>query len=104
MDKYINKNEAYKLLKHEEETHDLSFSAEAYKRAARIIDQMPTVDAEPVRHSKWVAVGKPYRVHDVMLQNYKCRDCKESMATRPDNLINYCPNCGAKMDGGTENA
>ena len=39
----IDKHAAYTALKHEEETHGLSFSAEAFGKAARIIDQMPTV-------------------------------------------------------------
>ena len=39
----IDKHAAYTALKHEEETHVLSFSAEAFGKAARIIDQMPTV-------------------------------------------------------------
>lgn len=41
MDKeYIDKNEAYRLIKHEAETHELPASKEAYKRAARIVAQM----------------------------------------------------------------
>ena len=39
----IDKHAAYTALKHEEETHWLSLSAEAFGKAARIIDQMPTV-------------------------------------------------------------
>ena len=39
----IDKHAAYTALKHEEETHGLSFSAEAFGKAARIIDQMPTI-------------------------------------------------------------
>ena len=39
----IDKHAAYTALKHEEETHGLSFSAEAFGKAARIIDKMPTV-------------------------------------------------------------
>lgn len=52
------------------------------------IDAMPTVDAEPVRHGKWI-LGK-------------CNRCGEhapfwSMATTYYES-NYCPNCGARMD------
>lgn len=45
MDKeYIDKNEAYRLIKHEAETHELPASKEAYKRAARIVAQMCPVN------------------------------------------------------------
>lgn len=41
MDKqYIDKHEAYMLIKHEAETHELPASKEAYERAAQIVDQM----------------------------------------------------------------
>ena len=39
----IDKCAAYTALKHEQEMHELSFSREAYGKAARIIDQMPTI-------------------------------------------------------------
>ena len=54
----IDKHAAYTALKHEEETHGLSFSAEAFGKAARIIDQMPTVPdvnrAEILRLCAWI--------------------------------------------------
>lgn len=41
MDKrYIDQHEAYLLIKHEAETHELPESKNAYERAARIVDQM----------------------------------------------------------------
>lgn len=46
MQELIDKCAAYTALKHEEETHGLSFSAEAFGKAARIIDQMPTIKAD----------------------------------------------------------
>lgn len=49
------------------------------------IDEMPTVDATPVRHGKW-------KVTPVYI---KCSECGESFMLIPQN---YCPNCGARMD------
>ena len=58
------------------------------------LDSAPTIDAEPVRHGRWVrdTVDTP----DIWF----CTACKYCIAWRP----NYCPNCGAKMDGGKNNA
>ena len=55
------------------------------------IDQMPTVDAVEVVHGRW---KEPYRQYVV------CSECgtgyvKYEFIER----ANYCPNCGAKMDG-----
>lgn len=49
MPELIDKNAAYEALKHEADTHMLPEYKEAYERAARIIDQMQTIEAEPVR-------------------------------------------------------
>lgn len=38
--RYINQYEAYMLIKHEAETHELPASKEAYEKAARIVAQM----------------------------------------------------------------
>ena len=92
----IDKHAAYTALKHEEETHGLSFSAEAYDRAARIIDQMPTIEAEPVRHGR-------LEKSPTGNENYKyCSECGGCFY-RPSPKVIYCPYCGAWMDGGAEN-
>ena len=84
----IDKTAAYNALKHEAETHELSFTVEAYDRAARIIDQMPTIEAEPVRHGRWLPC--------MMLKyKYECGCCEEPSNYPPP----YCPNCGAEMNG-----
>lgn len=51
-----------------------------------IVDSQPTVDAVPVRHGKWTVT--PVYI--------KCSECGESFMLIPQN---YCPNCGARMDG-----
>lgn len=63
------------------------------------IDEAPTIDAEPIRHGRW---------EDNKVAFYlKCSECG---ATVRKNLydvfldcdirdLNYCPHCGAKMEG-----
>ena len=54
------------------------------------IDDAPGVDAEPVRHGRWLE-HYPNDIWDC----YQCSCCKARRA----NKTKYCPNCGAKMDG-----
>lgn len=52
------------------------------------IKAVPSADVEPVRHGHWE--GK----------TYKCSLCSKWIAPlQGDADMNYCPNCGAKMDG-----
>lgn len=51
-----------------------------------IIDQMPTVDAVPVVHGRWLEGNN----------RQPCSVCRY----RGQKSWKYCPNCGAKMDGG----
>ena len=56
-----------------------------------VIETMPAIDAEPVRHSKWVR-----RTPGV----FSCGACLGlALGNRP---TCYCPDCGAKMDGEEE--
>ena len=56
-----------------------------------IIDLQPTTEAEP-KHGRWInAEYKPYEA--------TCSVCGVRQRLERDN---YCPNCGARMDGGEE--
>ncbi len=71
--------------------------------AQTLVREAPTIEAEPVRHGRWVydydgdyekctCCGIP----DALSRNdYEYRGGKIR-----DNNSFYCPNCGAKMDGG----
>lgn len=62
-----------------------------------IID-IPAADVAPVRHGRWIEQEK--YTFGVM---YDCSICGNRILDNGHSW-NYCPNCGAKMDGGTENA
>lgn len=64
----------------------------------RTIDEMPTVDAIPVRHGRWIYKG--VRGRFPVCECSVCGNVENAdWAVLGDN-VNYCPNCGAKMDGG----
>ena len=67
------------------------FDEEDASKIRWLISHIPTVDAEPVRHGKWIFGGDGCVL---------CSVCDEEVP----NYIhrNYCPNCGAKMDGGVK--
>lgn len=58
------------------------------------IESAPAVDAEPIRHGYWYFLQ--YDVNP-KIGNWHCSVCNNI----PKSLEkeNYCPNCGAKMDG-----
>ena len=58
-------------------------------KGVAIINQFPTVDAVEVVHGRWKGAG---------MGDYYCSVCQQLVNPR----TNYCPNCGAKMDGGNE--
>lgn len=64
------------------------------------VDAIPAADVAPVRHGRWV--------HEHISEGYAWVICSECEAVIHKILINkrlnYCPNCGAKMDGGCEDA
>ena len=59
--------------------------------AVSLLGSAPTVDAEPVRHGRWIYTG---------FMEVKCSECSETFHELES--TNYCPNCGAKMDGGED--
>jgi Zn finger protein HypA/HybF involved in hydrogenase expression len=53
-----------------------------------------TVDAVEVVHGRWIDARE-------YCGDFMCSNCNALYGT---NKFNYCPNCGAKMDGGNEDA
>ena len=64
-----------------------------YKDLAEFILSAPAADVAPVAHGRWVNVAdKPHLF-------YECSLCKERWGYGAMLHMNYCPNCGARMDG-----
>lgn len=68
------------------------------ERAYAEIRGMPAADVAEVVHGRWI---KDDFLSDDVNNAEKCSRCGELIGWF-GNLPNYCPNCGAKMDGGAE--
>ena len=66
--------------------------------AINLLDCQPTADVVEVRHGRWI------EHYAYECWHYDCPFCDDGYATkeRDNTPTNYCPNCGAKMDGKDE--
>ena len=84
-------------------TYEEVFWTESEQASVRnFLAKLPKVDAAGVVHGHWEIRPDPYRY---LYQKYACSVCggwRHNLAFEHENM-NYCPNCGAKMDGGKEN-
>lgn len=58
------------------------------------IKAQPTIEAEPVKHGEWEHLGH---------NKFRCTDCERAsyvVTVMGEPSYKYCPECGAKMDGG----
>lgn len=66
------------------------------KNIKELINAIPAADVAPVGHGVWVCVNKIDPI-----SGYRCSKCRRRVGF---DLTPYCPNCGAKMDGGDNDA
>ena len=58
-------------------------------------------DVAPVVHGRWIDRGDYVTTAYGSLPVNRCSECH--MDVTLEDFDNYCPNCGARMDGGSEN-
>ena len=63
---------------------------DGYDDAFTDIRNAPTIDAEPVRHGKWLRIS-PAKI-------YECSECGQNVMTDDIECYAYCQHCGARMD------
>lgn len=73
------------------------------------IKAIPAADVAPVAHGRWIPSESDFDDDDTLFDveewcDWQCSACREDICyddPRPMRLLpKYCPNCGAKMDGG----
>ena len=101
MDEYISRKAAIAYIREQSEECQKAFEelggesgiyADAYNDLAEDFYSIPAADVAPVVHGRWIAS------HDEFCA---CSKCKYPFYVGW-NQANYCPNCGAKMDGDIE--
>ena len=63
-----------------------------------LIQKQPTADVVEVRHGKWLTWEEQFPDRKPTKKNNLgvfCNNCH----SHSDNMTDYCPNCGARMDG-----
>ena len=62
----------------------------------REITEFPAADVAPVKHGKWGAYEDfPLTAS---LNGHPCSECGMRFSTSQIVFMNYCPNCGARME------
>ena len=65
-------------------------------RAQRAILDAPAADVAPVRHGRWIDAYPDIEPNPMFMYGI-CSECGFEQGI--SKYLNYCPNCGAKMDG-----
>lgn len=68
------------------------------------IENLDTVDAEPVRHGRWRELARYRDNEGCILTDQECSECLGTLIAVPPEdsfmtLPTFCCMCGAKMDG-----
>ena len=66
------------------------FYCAGMRNVIRIVKRLPTVD--PVKHGHWI-------VYPTLVSFLRCSQCHNGVGSHNDKKPNYCPHCGARMDG-----
>lgn len=69
------------------------------KNIQEVIDGIPAADVEPVRHGRWERCLEDWRAQ---IEDDKCSVCGFEYYGTGIRRFHYCPNCGAKMEGGAD--
>ena len=93
MTEYISRDTAIARLTRLEVTDKLATMADAKQEIA----DMPAADVAPVVHGHWISKN-PHGYE----WTFVCSNCDYADGYPFNDRHNYCPNCGAKMDGETE--
>lgn len=97
-EKYIDQKEAIQVIQdisnHYHKTYVSNARAETAEWCLKQLTDIPAADVVEVRHGRWTK--------ELLFCKPVCSECGEpciGLHGYDYELTNYCPNCGAKMDG-----
>ena len=102
MDDYIKRTDAVKI----SEKYGLANGSVLGRHTgladciASEISGLPAADVVPVRHGRWIDAYPDIESNPMFMYGI-CSECGFEQGI--SKYLNYCPNCGAKMDGGDGN-
>ena len=70
---------------------------DAISRATKALESLPAADVEPLKRGRWLTWEEMFPGETSKRKNNLgvfCDQCRN----HADNMSDYCPNCGAKMD------
>lgn len=70
--------------------------------AADCIRYMDAADVTTVRHGRWICIRKGYEEYECSVCHGMDSNCSDYYAIHVVTEQEYCPFCGAKMDGGAD--
>ena len=79
------------------DTPDIDLSGEKFEAA---ILKIPAADVAPVRHGRWV--DNHCTACGMMPMGDEMWELCDFEPPRFEKFMDYCPSCGAKMDGGAD--
>ena len=110
MDEYISRKAAISYIREQSEECQKAFEelggesgiyADAYNDLAEDFYSIPAADVAPVVHGRWLTWEEMFPGKTPKKKNNLgvfCSSCKN----HADNMFDFCPNCGAIMDGDAE--
>ena len=102
MDEYIERRTGVSILRAKANMAVLMDAAPYFEKAAQILEKLPAADVVPVVHARWI--HSRYEDCSEQFELLKCSQCNHEAYAMALYVRggNYCPNCGAKMDGGAD--
>lgn len=110
MDEYVSRKAAIAYIREQSEECQKAFEelggesgiyADAYNDLAEDFYSIPAADVAPVVHGCFEPC---FDENGNWRQGFaKCSNCGKEYYAQVINHFGYCPNCGAKMDGGVDN-